>query len=146
MPEVLSHSVVSQELARLVQAFPSARRNLSELAEVYRSGLVGISPHALHVAVDRVIQDDQFFPKVSRLRQLAGDYAKSHPSPFAPSFPSDNPDICPICGAQANPRMIPKLKDGGNPNKREDWEEVVSRSTYTDHDPARHRHVFKNDE
>ncbi len=140
MAEYLSHTIVTTELARLVQAFPSARRDLNELAEVYKQGLTGIGPSALHAAVDLSIQEDQYFPKVSRLRALAGDYAKRHPSPFAPSFPANDPDICPTCGARALPRMIATPKTPGlDPLKADSWETVQSKSLYMDHNPDRHQ-------
>ncbi len=146
MSDLLTHAIVLEEIGRLVKAFPSSRRDLAAVADVYRQGLTGVSGQALHFAVDRCIQDDQYFPKVARLRTLAQDFARKHPSPFAPNFPSNDPDVCPVCGARAKHRIIQKLRKDADPLKADSWDEVESRSTYMDHDAERHRHVFDKED
>ena len=97
---MLTTADIHAELKRLVVVFPSNRRDLSALAEIYKTALQGIDPTALHAAADRCIQEDQFFPKVARLREAASDYARRHPSRFAPLH-SESWDTCGVCGAKA---------------------------------------------
>jgi hypothetical protein len=73
MPEMLSAVLVLEQLGKLRNAFPNTRDNRSPaaVAELYREHLAGVSADALRAAVTRVIREDEFFPKVSRLRGVA---------------------------------------------------------------------------
>lgn len=102
MTEPLTLQLVMEELRRLHVAFPQnigMRSNPSGTAEVYRNGLRGLSGSALRVAVDRCIQDEQYFPKVAKLRELAGAWTK-HNEPAKPFRPEDELE-CATCHSRA---------------------------------------------
>lgn len=73
MHDVLPIATVAEQLAKLRAAFPNTRDNRSPavIADLYREHLAGISADVLRVAVERVIREDEFFPKIARLRGLA---------------------------------------------------------------------------
>lgn len=79
MPEPLTTQLVAELLQQLLSAFPSrnlASQNIVHTAEVYRNGLRGLSGDALRAAVDRAIQEDEYFPKVARLREIAAKWER----------------------------------------------------------------------
>lgn len=146
--EPLTTQLVSELLPKLHAAFPRTigRDNIVMMADVYRNGLRGVSGDALRAAVDRVIQEDVYFPKVSRLRELAEAWQRHNRPSFEPARRDVPWDECPVCGAKALPRMITRLRR--DPNKRYAivrdahgapiWEDVQSTMLYMDHDPAKH--------
>jgi hypothetical protein len=91
---------MTELLAPLVQVFPrgAQARNLNQLADVYRQGLTGCSQAGIHRAVELVIQDDEYFPKVSRLRQLAVAYDRRGQQHAAEAGGDWN--VCAVCGTQ----------------------------------------------
>lgn len=73
MIEPLTIPLVAEQLGKLRVAFPNTRDNRSPavVAELYRDHLAGVGGDALRAAVTRVIREDEFFPKVARLRAVA---------------------------------------------------------------------------
>lgn len=105
MPELLTTAVVAEELGKLVTAFPSniaAKKNPAMLATTYREGLQGIDADALRGAVQMAIREDVYFPKVARLRELAGRWTKHNRPSFA-TRREERWDVCLVCGARAEP-------------------------------------------
>lgn len=76
MLEPVSRTLMLELIPRLRAAFPKNMRadELPTLASVYCDGLRGCSTDAVRHAVGQAIQNDQYFPKVSRLRELVADY------------------------------------------------------------------------
>lgn len=73
MPEAVTTELVVSMLRDLSVAFP-ARMGDAELmrrADIYRDNLTGFPGEALRWAAKQSIQEDKFFPKVARLRELA---------------------------------------------------------------------------
>lgn len=106
MPEPLTTTLVMEELQRLHVAFPNnigMRTSPAKTAEVYRNGLRGLSGDAVRAAADRVIQDDEFFPKVAKLRELATVWMKHNQPSSADAFEQD-PLWCPRCRTRATIR------------------------------------------
>lgn len=78
-------------------------------AEVYRNGLRGLDESSIRAAVNLAIEQDTYYPKVARLRELATAWARAR-NRFAP------PDLlesgyCPGCRTFARPvtRQRPRL-------------------------------------
>lgn len=114
--EPLTSQLVGEELKRLFAVFPSklAAQNIAFTAETYKNGLKGIDGHALRGAVDIVIQNDSYFPKVARLREAAGVWTKYNRPALAPRMEAAW-NVCPVCRAEAVRPMVtrPKLFDRG---------------------------------
>jgi hypothetical protein len=102
MAEPLTTALIAEQLGKLRVAFPNTRdsRSPAVVADLYRDHLAGVSAEALRAAVTRVIREDEFFPKVARLRAVAfeveaarererrsHDIASSH----------DDEQLCPNC-------------------------------------------------
>ena len=135
MRQPLTTQTVLDELQRLLTAFPRrGDQNLTRLADVYRAGLVGVETDALRAAAGRCIQEDEFFPKVARLRSLADEWMRRNRGAFAPTI-RDRWNICPTCGAVALPRQITRPTRGG---PRGELETVESQGLYMDHLPGPH--------
>lgn len=113
--EPLTSGVVADGLKKLLEAFPRnlGQRNPTMMAEVYKSGLDGIDAHAFRAAVDMCIKQDNFFPKVARLRELAGEWRKRNRAEFAPRIPVAW-NTCPVCGARAEAPEITRPKKYGD--------------------------------
>lgn len=106
MPEPLTTSLVMEELQRLHVAFPQnlgMRSNPAGTAEVYRNGLRGLSGDSIRAAADRAIQDDEFFPKVAKLRELATAWMKYNQPSAEMQFAVDAL-WCPRCQSRASIR------------------------------------------
>lgn len=117
MPELLTAQLVGDELKRLLAAFPRnlGSQNPAMMADVYKNGLRGIDGEALRAAVDMCIQNDTYFPKVSRLREAAGEWIRRNRAHFAPKIPTTW-NICPVCGARASsPDITRPQKHGDGP-------------------------------
>lgn len=115
MPEPLTTTLVMEELQRLHVAFPQnvgMRTNPAGTAEVYRNGLRGLSGDAVRAAADRAIQEDEFFPKVAKLRELATAWMKHNQPSVEAQFAVD-PLWCPVCQSRAifRNRWRPKVDD-----------------------------------
>lgn len=99
MHEPLTTQLLLDLLAQLHVAFPRTigKENPAMMADVYRNGLRGVSGDAVREAVARCVQDDQYFPKVSRLREIARmiDARRSGAVRRAASW-----DECGVCGAR----------------------------------------------
>lgn len=97
-------------LERLDVAFDKRAPKKVELrAEIYRDGLRGVDLDALRSAATAAIEQDTYYPKVARLRELATAWARAR-NRFAP------PDLlesgyCPGCRTFARPvtRQRPRL-------------------------------------
>lgn len=68
-------SVVLEQVGELRKGFHNSRDNrpAEEVARFFHKHLVGVSSDALRAAVTRVIHDDEFFPKIARLRKVAAE-------------------------------------------------------------------------
>lgn len=110
MKEPIGTATMYDELKRLLTAFPRrGQQDLTGLADVYKKGLVGVETDALRGAVDACIQNDEFFPKVARLRGAADEWMRRNRGKFAPAGP-DDPDRCNVCGARAYQPTITRPK------------------------------------
>lgn len=100
MPEPLTSSLLMELIARLDAAFPRriGEKNPTMTADVYRNGLRGLSGDSVRHAVDRCIETEEYFPKVSKLRELAKawDVQRTVTLRHEVSW-----DVCPFCGARA---------------------------------------------
>lgn len=108
MHDTLTPIAVLEQLQRLHIAFP---RNLGmrtdstarQTADVYRNGLRGVSLDGLRFAVDRCLQDDSYFPKIARLRELARDFDLKHRN--GGSEHQTDPMWCPRCSTRYRPQV-----------------------------------------
>jgi hypothetical protein len=67
---------------------------------VYRNGLAGLSGESVRAAVQLSIKLDSYFPKVSRLRELATEWERRNRA--APTVRIEPAwDVCGVCGAKA---------------------------------------------
>ena len=101
--EPLTTPLVAELMQKLLTAFPSrnvAGQNLAHTAEIYRDGLKGLSGDALRAAVDRAIQEDTYFPKVARLRELAAAWER-HNRVEMPTPADTDPLWCGVCRQHA---------------------------------------------
>lgn len=133
MHEPLTTQLVGELMTKLLAAFPSrnvAGHNLTHTADVYRNGLRGLSGEAVRAAVDRSIQDDTFFPKVARLRELAAAWEKYNrvhmPDPI-----SADPLWCGICRSRAEWKTVwrPIVAGATRPQLSADGKYVLLEST-----------------
>ncbi len=95
----ITSPILLECLERLDAAFPRGRVSTMKpgmRAEIYRDGLKGVTATALREAVKRVIQDDIFFPKAARLREVARavDRELIAKNPRVEAW-----DKCRLCGA-----------------------------------------------
>lgn len=104
MAETLTVGTMLELLPKLYTAFPRTlgKDQLRETAQVYRDGLRGLSGDGVRAAVDRVIREDNYFPKVARLRELAREWERSNVVIVAPQ--AADPLWCPNCQSKAVPR------------------------------------------
>lgn len=95
----LTSTLMLELVGRLNVAFPgrAGERDAAKLAEVYRTGLRGLSGASIREAVDRCIQTEEYFPKVAKIRELASGYEK-HRGFAVQGQPDDDGRSCPICG------------------------------------------------
>lgn len=75
MHEPLTTPLLLDLLQKLHVAFPRTlgKDNPAMMAEVYRNGLRGLSGNAVKEAVEKCIQQDQYYPKVARIREVASE-------------------------------------------------------------------------
>ncbi len=105
--------------------FPGKRdgQDIQRQAEIYREGLTGISADGLRHASRRAIQEDAFFPKVARLRELAASY-DAYQRNSQPATAADEAR-CRNCGEDF--RLIRKHRPffgklaNGDPDHRRGW-------------------------
>lgn len=158
MPEPLTSSLLVEELGKLMIAFPrnATSRDPVPLADVYRNGLNGLTGDAVRAAVALVIREDEHFPKVARLRELATDYQKRTNAVIGHITGGDEADElrCRVCGAVAKPgeeRKRRKVKITPRPGRAMDfyeyvldekgqpiWETVISDRLVMTHDARKH--------
>lgn len=102
MREPASTDLISDCLKRLNAAFPRniGKQNPEYTLEVYKTGLRGLSGESIRAAVDRAIQDEEFFPKVSKLREMANAWAKYNQAQTTAEFERD-PLWCSRCQSRA---------------------------------------------
>lgn len=152
MAEPLTSALVAELMPRLYAAFPRAIRGDERYVhDTYRNGLRGLSGDAVRAAVDVVIREDTYFPKVARLREVAAAWQR-RASPPDITYRKVPWNECATCGAKALPRTIRRLRRDPKTHAlvrdehgREIWEEVESTMLYMDHDAARH-HVSRVEE
>jgi hypothetical protein len=66
-------------MSRLLVVFPRTIGSAENIAREYRTGVVKLPPAAIRYAVQHIIENDEYFPKVHRIRELAQDYVAKHP-------------------------------------------------------------------
>lgn len=135
VPEPLTSSLLAELLPKLIVAFP---RNLGAkdpvmMADVYRNGLRGLSGDAVRFAVDRAIQEDEYFPKVARLRELATEWSRRTNAVIETVTRSSDELTCSVCGAKAQQhevtrQVVKRTKfENGREKFEEQWEESNGR-------------------
>lgn len=117
MSEPLTVELVADMLRTLAAAFPGRAmddRQLMLRAEVYYNNLQGLSGNALRWAVKISIQEDQYFPKVARLRELATRWISANTA--ATVGPRADDRYCKGCGQAWAPetRWRPKPRSDGS--------------------------------
>ena len=155
MAEPLTMALITELMPRLHAAFPRnlGKENPAMMAEVYRNGLRGLSGDAVRAAVGRAIQEDSYFPKVARIRELATAWERHNRPRLEPIVREAPWNVCPVCGAKAQARTISRKKrdpERGDAVVRDAsgavvWEDVTSQMLYIDHDPAKHHVVSRPD-
>ena len=127
MSEHMTAALVLDELTRLFTAFPThagMKNNPRGTAEVYRNGLTGISGDALRHAAKRVIQEDSFFPKVARLREIAlGWETYTRAANTAPAGEVD-PLWCPRCQSRVETVEWWRPAVGRRPDGQPDFRDI----------------------
>jgi hypothetical protein len=113
MTEPLTTGIVAETLEQLLIALPRGHSKvpLPKLAETYRNGLSGVSGTALRWAARAAIQEDKYFPAISRLRELAARFDQSN---RANATVSTGKPQCATCGPYwLVKRWRPRLNDKG---------------------------------
>lgn len=116
MAEPLTLELMLELLPKLYVAFPRTlgKDQVRATAVVYRDGLRGLSGDGVRAAVDRVIREDQFFPKVARIRELTREWEKVN---RASAAVIDGPKSrrCPVCHTepQVIGRWRPVISENG---------------------------------
>lgn len=104
MAELLNKAQMLSILKDLGAAFPARLTEDAMLrrAEVYHEALVGFTGDALKFAAKRSVQEDDYFPKARRLRELAQQYV-SYENKIRGDTPvfSDDPLRCRGCGDES---------------------------------------------
>lgn len=112
MPELLTTAIVADELGKLVVAFPgniAAKKNPAMLADTYRRGLEGIEADAFRAAVNIAIREDNYFPRVARLRELSAEWMRRNRAPQIARIEGAW-NVCPVCGAEAVSESVTRPK------------------------------------
>lgn len=116
MPEPLTSSLLGELLKQLHAAFPRnvAMQNPQLVADTYRNGLRELSGDAVRWAVDRVIREDEYFPKVARLRDLAYQWQRANQATIDAEIPRPT-SWCDACRTVARParRWRPRIDKQG---------------------------------
>jgi hypothetical protein len=101
MRETLTAAIVAEAIKELRLVFPGRKQDeqVAAVAEVYLKGLAGIDAEAFRAAVKFCIANDSYFPKIARLREVAGEWVRRNRATIEPSF-TRHPLACPICGAE----------------------------------------------
>src|SRR5690349_11830115 len=115
--EALTREVLHECLTTLAVSFPQrglTPQQAEQRANVYRMGLQGVDADALRTAVKWCIQDDQYFPKVARLRELAKRYTRDYGTKALTG--EMHPLWCRGCQAKAvlTERWRPKITEKGH--------------------------------
>lgn len=104
MPEALTTELVVEHLKKLRIAFPShtglkTPDSVVATAELYCESLRGLSGEAFRHAVRRSIDEGKFFPKISELREFAGEWTRRHRVELEPGLG----DLlwCPRCSTRS---------------------------------------------
>lgn len=157
MAELITAPLMAEQLQQLLLNWPRglAGRELRATADLYFQRLQGVSADALRFAVTRIIQEDEYFPKVARIRELAREH-QQRTNAVLPARVVESPDVCSVCGARAQPREIVRwkrrheVKVGDDGRRRESYpleldehgkpqlERVTSLSWTMVHDAAAH--------
>lgn len=115
MHEPLTLELTVDVLRDLSAAFPQKMddKAMVRRAEVYRNNLQGLSGSALRWAAKTSIQEDSFFPKIARLRELANRWTTAN-APQSVSLPAGN-NHCSRCNTSFEWRKQwrPKVTLGG---------------------------------
>lgn len=144
MPEPLSHALLADVIEKLNVAFPRnlGKQNPAMMAEVYRNGLRGLGGDAVRYAVDRLIQTEQYFPKVAQIREVAHQWQRQHVVEVQRD--RADPSRCHICGARETERPIYR-NTGKKDEAGEEIREYLGQRVVLEHDRRAH-HVYDNSE
>jgi hypothetical protein len=120
MRETATYAIVGEQLERLLQAFPrrTGGQDLKTLTNVYYQGLQELEADALRASVDICIKNDQFFPKIARLREVAGEWMKRNRAAFSIGGQAKSWDTCHICGAKVESRPVIRQARDSNDSRR----------------------------
>ena len=148
----LTMPIVAKLLGDLHLAFPAGLRGMQDpgrTADLYFRGLNTLPADAVSWAVQKVIEEDNFFPKIARLRELAHSWTKRNSMSFGRTSDASDPDVCQVCGARAQTILITRYRREwvGEPAKlvevlgedgRPILETVESQGLHMIHDRYRH--------
>jgi hypothetical protein len=153
VPEPLTTQLLVEILKDLQAAFPNAKGiDVIRQAEVYRNGLTGLSGDGVRAAARNAIQEDQYFPKVSRLRAYAASYDKRAIVTYR--GPEPEWGVCPICFRRVE--LLPYYRDTKeidpatrkpkcDPTTGKPLQVYAGEREHLIHDRIRH-HVYENAE
>jgi hypothetical protein len=96
MPEPLTSQLVRECLEKLTIAFPRTVGNPAAMADIYRDGLRGLSGDSVREAVRRAIQEEEYVPKVAKLREIATAWEKVNRAHFPVQLEPES-GWCPNC-------------------------------------------------
>jgi hypothetical protein len=105
MSEPLTAHLVVECIEKLLVAFPRTIGKAATMADVYRNGLRGLSGDGVRFAVDRIIQEDTYFPKVARIREVARAWEHVNRATI-PQLANTDPLYCQSCRTRADYRRL----------------------------------------
>ena len=114
--ELLTNRHVAEQLGRLKAGGLTSlefKRSPIAVIETYHRELAGVSADAFEAAVTRVLREDEFFPKIARLRTFAREWEarnRATASPVVRDTPVDE-GRCQACGERWSdaPRWRPVI-------------------------------------
>jgi hypothetical protein len=93
----LDATFVGDQIRRLHAAFPrSTKMQSPEMTiSVWRDGLAGIDRDAVAGSISAIIRDDEHFPRIARVREMARQWIKRNRGEVAHQYGHDR--VCPNC-------------------------------------------------
>jgi hypothetical protein len=94
----LDATFVGDQIRRLHAAFPrSTKMQSPEMTiSVWRDGLAGIDRDAVEGSIGAIIRDDEHFPRISRVREMARQWIKRNRGDVVREYEGGR--VCPNCG------------------------------------------------
>lgn len=136
MREPLTSPLLTELIEKLHVAFPRniGKQNPAMMVDVYRNGLRGVGGDSVREAVERLIQTEQYFPKVAQIREAAMAYDRQR---TVTARVSNDPDECGVCGARVKEVPCYRTTDAIGEDGQKVREYIGSRLNMT-HDPRMH--------